>query len=109
MVEMVCCTDSICNDCFRDYFTIKIKETAIQHFTCPICGEPEISYGPLSQEALKYFSSLSGLVSRGSDNNQGNKCLCSWCHHFLGREICRRRSVPVTSEETCRIHYQEYT
>lgn len=82
MVEMVSCTHSVCSDCFRDHFTITITEKAIQHFTCPICGEPEISYGPLSQETQRYFWSLSKLVSRGSNNNLTNKSLCSWCHHF---------------------------
>lgn len=37
------CTDSICKECFKENFTVVIKEQGVKHFNCPVCGLPDMS------------------------------------------------------------------
>ncbi|XP_019849469.1 PREDICTED: ubiquitin carboxyl-terminal hydrolase CYLD-like [Amphimedon queenslandica] len=45
MDEMLCmpaCGDSLCKYCFKEHFSITIREKSVKHFNCPICGLPDL-------------------------------------------------------------------
>ena len=42
-VAMPGCVHSICEDCFKGHFTVVITGQEVKHFTCPICGEPDMA------------------------------------------------------------------
>lgn len=42
MITMPGCTDSFCKDCFKQNFTVAIREKEIKHFNCPMCSLPDM-------------------------------------------------------------------
>lgn len=42
MVVLPACGDSLCENCFRQYFEIATKEKPAKHFTCPLCDQPDL-------------------------------------------------------------------
>lgn len=50
MVCMPACGESLCKSCFRQHFEIVIKEGSVKHFTCPICGLPDLANADQTQE-----------------------------------------------------------
>lgn len=61
MVTMPGCTHEICKGCFKDHFTITIKERTVKHFNCPVCGEPDLANRDMSQ--VVYLELFVGMVS----------------------------------------------
>uniref|UniRef100_H2ZW95 RanBP-type and C3HC4-type zinc finger-containing protein 1 n=1 Tax=Latimeria chalumnae TaxID=7897 RepID=H2ZW95_LATCH len=55
MQSLTSCECTICPDCFKQYFTITVKEKNIKDLVCPQCSKPEISD---EGELLNYFSTL---------------------------------------------------
>ncbi len=37
------CSHSICKGCFKRNFGIVIREKEVKHFTCPVCGKPDMA------------------------------------------------------------------
>ena len=60
MVVLPACGDSVCKNCFKQYFEIAIKEKSIKHFVCPICGEPDLGNADQMQEM--YLELLVAMV-----------------------------------------------
>ena len=59
MVTMPGCTDEFCKECFKQHFTIAIKEKTVKHFNCPSCKEPDLANRDMSQELyLELFVQL---------------------------------------------------
>ena len=42
-VAMPGCIHSVCKECFKGHFTLVITTQEVKHFTCPICGEPDMA------------------------------------------------------------------
>jgi len=40
---MVDCDDFVCKECFVIHFTLMIEGKSFKDFTCPVCGEPDMS------------------------------------------------------------------
>ncbi|XP_031465840.1 E3 ubiquitin-protein ligase RNF31-like isoform X2 [Phasianus colchicus] len=57
------CECALCPECFRQHFTIGVKEKAVADLVCPACGRPD-----LRDEAARlcYFSTLDVQVKRGA-------------------------------------------
>lgn len=56
------CECALCPECFRQHFTIGVKEKAVADLVCPACGRPD-----LRDEAARlcYFSTLDVQVNGG--------------------------------------------
>lgn len=53
------CNHSVCRDCFKQHFTLTIKEKSVKHFTCPICSEPDMMMRDQTQDFyLELFVAL---------------------------------------------------
>ncbi|XP_037549700.1 E3 ubiquitin-protein ligase RNF31 [Nematolebias whitei] len=55
MQSLTSCQCSVCHDCFRDHFTIAIRDKHIRDMVCPVCGEPDIND---PEQLDSYFSTL---------------------------------------------------
>ncbi|XP_006835466.1 PREDICTED: E3 ubiquitin-protein ligase RNF31 isoform X2 [Chrysochloris asiatica] len=55
MQALTSCECTICPDCFRQHFTIALKEKHITDMVCPACGRPDLSD---DTQLLSYFSTL---------------------------------------------------
>ncbi|KAM9337319.1 E3 ubiquitin-protein ligase RNF31-like [Symphorus nematophorus] len=55
MQSLTSCQCSVCHDCFRQHFTIAVRDKHIRDMVCPVCSEPDIN----DQEQMdSYFSTL---------------------------------------------------
>lgn len=55
MQSLTSCQCSVCLDCFRQHFTIAVRDKHIRDMVCPSCCEPDIN----DPEKLdSYFSTL---------------------------------------------------
>ena len=48
-VGLPCCEHSVCKECFKAHFTYVIKEKEVKHFTCPVCGKPDMANEEITQ------------------------------------------------------------
>ncbi|XP_076983216.1 E3 ubiquitin-protein ligase RNF31 isoform X2 [Tamandua tetradactyla] len=55
MQTLTSCECTICPDCFRQHFTIALKEKHITDMVCPACGRPDLTD---DTQLLSYFSTL---------------------------------------------------
>ncbi|XP_074549175.1 E3 ubiquitin-protein ligase RNF31-like [Halichoeres trimaculatus] len=55
MQSLTSCQCSVCHDCFRQHFTIAVRDKHIRDMVCPVCGEPDINDPELMDS---YFSTL---------------------------------------------------
>ncbi|XP_028933957.1 E3 ubiquitin-protein ligase RNF31 isoform X1 [Ornithorhynchus anatinus] len=55
MQALTSCECTICPECFRQHFTIALKEKHITDMVCPACGRPDLSD---EAQLLGYFSTL---------------------------------------------------
>ncbi|XP_018864857.1 E3 ubiquitin-protein ligase RNF31 isoform X2 [Gorilla gorilla gorilla] len=55
MQSLTSCECTICPDCFRQHFTIALKEKHITDMVCPACGRPDLTD---DTQLLSYFSTL---------------------------------------------------
>ncbi|XP_003809115.1 E3 ubiquitin-protein ligase RNF31 isoform X2 [Pan paniscus] len=55
MQALTSCECTICPDCFRQHFTIALKEKHITDMVCPACGRPDLTD---DTQLLSYFSTL---------------------------------------------------
>ncbi|XP_045425826.1 E3 ubiquitin-protein ligase RNF31 isoform X1 [Lemur catta] len=55
MQALTSCECTICPDCFRQHFTIALKEKHITDMVCPACGRPDLTD---DTQLLPYFSTL---------------------------------------------------
>ncbi|KAM5177025.1 E3 ubiquitin-protein ligase RNF31 isoform 3-T3 [Callospermophilus lateralis] len=55
MQALISCECTICPDCFRQHFTIAVKEKHITDMVCPACGRPDLTD---DTQLLSYFSTL---------------------------------------------------
>nr|XP_004463423.1 E3 ubiquitin-protein ligase RNF31 isoform X2 [Dasypus novemcinctus] len=55
MKALTSCECTICPDCFRQHFTIALKEKHITDMVCPACGRPDLTD---DTQLLSYFSTL---------------------------------------------------
>ncbi|XP_068403321.1 E3 ubiquitin-protein ligase RNF31 isoform X3 [Eschrichtius robustus] len=55
MQALTSCECTICPDCFRQHFTIALKEKHITDMVCPACGRPDLTD---DAQLLSYFSTL---------------------------------------------------
>ncbi|KAH0509639.1 E3 ubiquitin-protein ligase RNF31 [Microtus ochrogaster] len=55
MQALISCECTICPDCFRQHFTIALKEKHITDMVCPACGRPDLTD---DNQLLSYFSTL---------------------------------------------------
>ncbi|KAM5234891.1 E3 ubiquitin-protein ligase RNF31 [Ctenodactylus gundi] len=55
MQALISCECTICPDCFRQHFTIALKEKHITDMVCPACGRPDLTD---DTQLLSYFSTL---------------------------------------------------
>ncbi|XP_037359019.1 E3 ubiquitin-protein ligase RNF31 isoform X2 [Talpa occidentalis] len=55
MQALTSCECTICPDCFRQHFTIALKEKHITDMVCPACGRPDLTD---ETQLLSYFSTL---------------------------------------------------
>ncbi|XP_064148405.1 E3 ubiquitin-protein ligase RNF31 isoform X2 [Loxodonta africana] len=55
MQALTSCECTICPDCFRQHFTIALKEKHITDMACPACGRPDLTD---DTQLLSYFSTL---------------------------------------------------
>ena len=49
------CIHSICEECFKQNFTLAIREKGVKHFTCPVC---DYSNEDMSQDYVYAFLNL---------------------------------------------------
>lgn len=61
MQALISCECTICPDCFRQHFTIALKEKHITDMVCPACGRPDLTD---DTQLLSYFSTLDIQVLR---------------------------------------------
>lgn len=61
MQALTSCECTICPDCFRQHFTIALKEKHITDMVCPACGRPDLTD---DTQLLSYFSTLDIQVLR---------------------------------------------
>ncbi|XP_069490100.1 E3 ubiquitin-protein ligase RNF31 isoform X2 [Ambystoma mexicanum] len=59
MQSLTSCECAICPECFKQHFTIAVKEKHIKDMVCPNCSEPEIND---EAELITYFSNLDILL-----------------------------------------------
>uniref|UniRef100_A0A8I3W7B5 E3 ubiquitin-protein ligase RNF31 n=1 Tax=Callithrix jacchus TaxID=9483 RepID=A0A8I3W7B5_CALJA len=55
MQALTSCECTICPECFRQHFTIALKEKHITDMVCPACGRPDLTD---DTQLLSYFSTL---------------------------------------------------
>eukprot|EP00062_Callorhinchus_milii_P027956 gi/632991900/ref/XP_007884834.1/ PREDICTED: E3 ubiquitin-protein ligase RNF31-like [Callorhinchus milii] len=55
MQSLTSCECLMCSGCFKEHFTLIVKERHIKDLVCPICGKPEIDE---ESELINYFSTL---------------------------------------------------
>ncbi|EDL36276.1 E3 ubiquitin-protein ligase RNF31 [Mus musculus] len=55
MQALISCECTICPECFRQHFTIALKEKHITDMVCPACGRPDLTD---DAQLLSYFSTL---------------------------------------------------
>ncbi|XP_007479924.1 E3 ubiquitin-protein ligase RNF31 [Monodelphis domestica] len=55
MQALTSCECTICPDCFRQHFTIALKEKHITDMVCPACGRPDLTD---ETQLVSYFSTL---------------------------------------------------
>ncbi|XP_029955451.1 E3 ubiquitin-protein ligase RNF31 [Salarias fasciatus] len=55
MQSLTSCQCSICHDCFRQHFTIAVRDKHIRDMVCPSCSEPDIND---PEQLDSYFSTL---------------------------------------------------
>ncbi|XP_063092931.1 E3 ubiquitin-protein ligase RNF31 isoform X3 [Cavia porcellus] len=55
MQALISCECTICPECFRQHFTIALKEKHITDMVCPACGRPDLTD---DTQLLSYFSTL---------------------------------------------------
>ncbi|XP_069881841.1 E3 ubiquitin-protein ligase RNF31 [Dipodomys merriami] len=55
MQALISCECTICPECFRQHFTIALKEKHITDMACPACGRPDLTD---DTQLLSYFSTL---------------------------------------------------
>ncbi|KAM3605454.1 uncharacterized protein V6R79_025843 [Siganus canaliculatus] len=56
IITMTHCSCSLCQTCFKMFFSSAIKEKSIDQLVCPQCGHPDIRGG--MEESMDYFSLL---------------------------------------------------
>lgn len=47
---MPACGESLCKNCFKEYFQMNIREKSVKHFKCPICGLPDLTVSDPTQD-----------------------------------------------------------
>ncbi|KAM9713320.1 E3 ubiquitin-protein ligase RNF31-like isoform 2-T3 [Menidia menidia] len=55
MQSLTSCQCSVCHDCFRQHFTIAVRDKHIRDMVCPVCSEPDIND---PEQLDSYFSTL---------------------------------------------------
>lgn len=55
MQSLTSCQCSVCLECFRDHFTITVRDKHIRDMVCPGCNEPDINE---PEQLENYFSTL---------------------------------------------------
>ncbi|XP_040921571.1 E3 ubiquitin-protein ligase RNF31-like [Toxotes jaculatrix] len=55
MQSLTSCQCSVCHECFRQHFTIAVRDKHIRDMVCPVCGEPDIND---PEQLDSYFSTL---------------------------------------------------
>lgn len=61
MQALTSCECTICPDCFRQHFTIALKEKHITDMVCPACGRPDLTD---DTQLLSYFLHLTSSFGR---------------------------------------------
>lgn len=63
MVVMPACGESLCKSCFKQHFSIVIREQSVKHFVCPICGGPDMSVNDPTQDMnIQLFVAMVGIT-----------------------------------------------
>ncbi|XP_072234593.1 E3 ubiquitin-protein ligase RNF31-like isoform X1 [Leuresthes tenuis] len=55
MQSLTSCQCSVCHECFRQHFTIAVRDRHIRDMVCPVCSEPDIND---PEQLDSYFSTL---------------------------------------------------
>nr|XP_020503211.1 E3 ubiquitin-protein ligase RNF31-like [Labrus bergylta] len=55
MQSLTSCQCSVCHDCFRQHFTIAVRDKHIREMVCPVCSGPDIND---PEQMDSYFSTL---------------------------------------------------
>uniref|UniRef100_UPI0037E93FC8 E3 ubiquitin-protein ligase RNF31-like n=1 Tax=Semicossyphus pulcher TaxID=241346 RepID=UPI0037E93FC8 len=55
MQSLTSCQCSVCHDCFRQHFTIAVRDRHIRDMVCPVCSGPDIND---PEQMDSYFSTL---------------------------------------------------
>ncbi|XP_070708978.1 E3 ubiquitin-protein ligase RNF31-like [Pempheris klunzingeri] len=55
MQSLTSCQCSVCHDCFRQHFTIAVRDKHIRDMVCPVCSGPDIND---PEQLDSYFSTL---------------------------------------------------
>lgn len=63
MQSLTGCECAICPECFRQHFTIGVKERRVADLVCPACGRPDLAD---EAQRLCYFSTLDVQVGGGA-------------------------------------------
>ncbi|XP_041824210.1 E3 ubiquitin-protein ligase RNF31-like [Melanotaenia boesemani] len=55
MQSLTSCQCSVCHECFRQHFTVAVRDKHIRDMVCPVCSEPDIND---PEQLDSYFSTL---------------------------------------------------
>ena len=61
MRSLTSCQCAVCHPCFKQHFTVAIRDKHIRDMVCPICQKPDINK---PQHLDSYFSTLDIQVGR---------------------------------------------
>lgn len=66
MQSLTSCQCSVCHECFRQHFTIAVRDKHIRDMVCPACSEPDIND---PEQLDSYFSTLDIQVNWEGEKN----------------------------------------
>ncbi|XP_072900047.1 uncharacterized protein [Hemitrygon akajei] len=118
VVTMTHCNCSFCENCFKKYFSLVIKEQSIVNVVCPICRTPDLQSHHLQENITEYFSFLDIQIRHYLDEKthelfqkklrdrtlmeMPNFRWCAHCSFGLLHDLNRfRMDCPSCNKSTC--------
>ncbi|KAK7877618.1 hypothetical protein WMY93_031630 [Mugilogobius chulae] len=116
MVLMTHCCCSLCESCFKSWFSSAIREKNVEQFVCPLCGKPDfrdqpdldMDYFNLLDTQIKHFLSkeLHELFQRKLRDraliHMKHFCWCSHCSFGVVHESgSLKMDCPSCHKSTC--------
>ncbi|XP_072318306.1 E3 ubiquitin-protein ligase lubel isoform X2 [Eucyclogobius newberryi] len=116
MVLMTHCCCSLCESCFKSWFSSVIREKSVEQFVCPLCGKPDfrdqpdldMDYFNLLDTQVKHFLSeeLHELFQRKLRDraliHMKHFCWCSHCSFGVVHESgSLKMDCPSCNKSTC--------